>query len=80
MSTKPDAEGGPGEDAADEADEEIDLSSASIADLAREGDADTLFLLAKAARTGTHGRAKDLACAFAAYRAAGELEIGRAHV
>ncbi|MBK6464143.1 MAG: hypothetical protein IPF92_24540 [Myxococcales bacterium] len=73
MSTKPDAEGGPGEDAADEANEEIDLSSASIADLAREGDADTLFLLAKAARTGTHGRAKDLACAFAAYRAAGEL-------
>lgn len=70
MSAKPEAEG---EEPAGEADEELDLSGASIEALAREGDAETLFLLAKAARTGTHGRAKDLACAFAAYRAAGEL-------
>lgn len=73
MSATPDGEVGVSEEAEVEPTEELDLSGASIVDLAREGDADGLFLVAKAARTGTHGRPRDLACAFAAYRAAGEL-------
>jgi len=71
MSTKRDADTR-AEDA-DDAEEPLDLSSATVDGLARDGDAEGLFLLAKAARSGSHGRPKDMATAFAAYRAAGDL-------
>lgn len=59
-------------------DDILDLGSATVEGLARAGDAEGLFLLAKAARQGTHGRTKDLAVALAAYRTAGELGHGDA--
>jgi hypothetical protein len=59
-------------------DDILDLGSATVEGLARAGDAEGLFLLAKAARQGTHGRPKDLAVALAAYRTAGELGHGDA--
>ena len=59
-------------------DDILDLGSATVEGLARAGDAEGLFLLAKAARQGTHGRPKDLAVALSAYRTAGELGHGDA--
>lgn len=59
-------------------DDILDLGSASVEGLARAGDAEGLFLLAKAARQGTHGRPKDLSVALAAYRTAGDLGHGDA--
>ena len=59
-------------------DDILDLGSATVEGLARAGDAEGLFLLAKAARQGTHGRPKDLSVALAAYRTAGDLGHGDA--
>lgn len=57
----------------EEEDEDLDLSTATVEAFVQSGDAEGLFLLAKAARSGTHGRTKDMPLAFAAYRAAGDL-------
>ena len=73
MSSKPnaDVEKAAEDDATD--DDALDLGAATVDSLTRAGDADGLFLLAKAARSGTHGRSKDMPTAFSAYRAAGDL-------
>lgn len=73
MSTKRDADAGADAAEADEEELDLDLASATVDGLTRDGDAEGLFLLAKAARSGSHGRTKDMATAFAAYRAAGDL-------
>lgn len=72
MSTKPGADveadtSGEGED-----DELLDLSRASVESLSSAGDVEGLVALARAARAGSHGRAKDMKVAFDAYRAAGD--------
>ncbi len=74
MSTKPDVDSeGASAGPDDDADDELDLANATVEQLAQDGDAEGLFLLARAARQGSHGRPKHLGTAFAAYRAAGEL-------
>ncbi len=73
MSSKPNAEVEKAAEDEETEDDALDLSAASVDSLARAGDADGLFLLAKAARSGTHGRSKDMPTAFSAYRAAGDL-------
>lgn len=71
MSTNRDAEAERADDEGEDA--LLDLAGATVEGLARDGDAEGLYLLAKAARSGTHGRTKDMPTAFAAYRAAGDL-------
>lgn len=72
MSTKPAADASPSE-ATEADDDELDLATTTVDSLVRVGDAEGLFALAKAARSGTQGRTKDMPTAFAAYRAAGDL-------